>query len=292
MLRRLAHAPALAFVLALGACEPAPEPLPTAVDRTQELDTLVETGERALAEERYAIASGYFEDVLRRDPDHARARLDLAEALLGLDNAAAARDNFALVANDPGMRKQALQGIGIAALQLGEVEVARGVLLEVTAEDPALWRAWNALGVAHDLSQEREPARAAYGKALEHAPEPEIVLNNQGFSRLAAGDYDGARAAFEAALALRPDLTAARTNLQLCLGFQNQYTDLIARADAQELPRLLNNLGYVALLKGDLPRAESYFARALEASPSFYPSAWRNLQVVARMRSQGEEAPG
>jgi Tfp pilus assembly protein PilF len=284
---RSARLVVLALGAALAACEATPPP-PSALLPTDlpSIDTLVATGERELDDERYAAASGFFEDSLRRDPDHVRARLGLGEAQLGMGNPRLARDSFSLVADNPDVRRQALQGMGIAALQLGEVEVAQEILARVTAEDPSLWRAWNALGVAHDLRQQRDQARAAYAAALARSPRPEIVLNNQGFSLLAGGDYGGAQRAFEAALARNPEFAAARTNLQICLGFQNRYTDLLDRADAKELPRLLNNLGYVALLKGDLPRAEAYFARALDASPSFYPSAWRNLQLVARMRNQ------
>jgi Flp pilus assembly protein TadD len=46
----------------------------------------------------------------------------------------------------------------------------------------------------------------------------------------------------------------------------------------------LNNVGYVALLRGELKRAEAYFLRAIESSPSFYQPAAENLRLLGGMK--------
>jgi Tfp pilus assembly protein PilF len=53
---------------------------------------------------------------------------------------------------------------------------------------------------------------------------------------------------------------------------------------------VLNNLGYVALGQGDLPRAEAYFHRAFEASPGYYARAVENLQRLEAAR-RGPSSP-
>jgi Flp pilus assembly protein TadD len=42
----------------------------------------------------------------------------------------------------------------------------------------------------------------------------------------------------------------------------------------------LNNAGYAAWMKGDLPAARALLARAVEASPSWYEVAAANLDTV------------
>lgn len=60
--------------------------------------------------------------------------------------------------------------------------------------------------------------------------------------------------------------------------------DALAGVGMAQLPEVLNNLGYVAMVKGDLPVAEAYFTRAIEASPSYYRIAAENLICLKAMR--------
>ena len=47
----------------------------------------------------------------------------------------------------------------------------------------------------------------------------------------------------------------------------------------------LNNIGFVAMKKGNCARAELYFTQAMKASPAHYDKAQRNLQYVRQLRS-------
>ena len=51
-------------------------------------------------------------------------------------------------------------------------------------------------------------------------------------------------------------------------------------------PKVLNNIGYIAMLRGDLADAEGYLTRSMEASPSFNEAAWENMRQLAELKKQ------
>ena len=210
----------------------------------------------------------------------------MAEADLGLGAAGPAREAFAsLAANEP-VRTRALQGLGLANLRLGDRDAALAALELATEADPKLWRAWVGLARLHDGKGEWDLATKAYDQALATAPDRGLVLNNRGVSMLARGEPAEAAKQFEQALQVRPDLATAKANLRLALAMAGHDGDILAASGTEELPQVLNNLGFIAMVQGDLPRAESYFYRAIEASPTFYQRAYDNLQRLDQLRER------
>jgi Flp pilus assembly protein TadD len=51
-----------------------------------------------------------------------------------------------------------------------------------------------------------------------------------------------------------------------------------------DLPRVLNNIGYIALMRGDLDNAEAYLQRAMELDPAYNVTASRNLAYLRNLR--------
>jgi Flp pilus assembly protein TadD len=176
-----------------------------------------------------------------------------------------------------------LQGEGLALLLNGDLAASHRSLRAAVDAEPHLWRAWNGLGRYHDAGGRWQEAALAYQRALDAAPHSAVTMNNLGMSLLRQERYDEAAASFARALEVDPGLDAARTNLRLALAFQGRYTEALSGISVDERPRAFNNLGYVALLKGDHERAEAYFMRSLEASPSFYAPAWQNLELLASL---------
>jgi Flp pilus assembly protein TadD len=168
-------------------------------------------------------------------------------------------------------------------LRLERVTEAHAVLHQVATSDPTLWRAWNALAQTFDSAREWEQARASYEQALWAAPDAARIHNNLGVSLLRAGAAAAAIDQFGKALELAPGLAIAQTNLRLALAFEGRYLEALAGVPERSLPEALNNVGYIALVRGDHARAEAYFLRALEASPSFFEPAWRNLQYLSHL---------
>jgi Flp pilus assembly protein TadD len=251
-------------------------------------DRLIEGGNSLLAKEQYREAAQLFAQVLERHADDIRAKLGLAEASLATGGARAALETFKEIAAVPGDHSNAaLQGQGLSLLVLGQADQARDVLLRVVATDPAAWRAWNALGRCHDLRENWAEANHAYAMALKAKPDAYIVHNNAGMSLLAQSRRGEAELRFLDALNLRPDFEVARNNLRFALAMQGKYREAFANTARPEMPVVLNNVGYAALLRGDGDRAKAYFTRAMETSPHFFEAAYENLQ---RVKSSGEKA--
>jgi len=114
----------------------------------------------------------------------------------------------------PQTRLAALEGEGIALLQLGRPDDAVPRLNIVVRERPAAWRSWNALGVIHDQRGEWAAAMDAFGHAAASSDGDASVLNNRGFSLLLQNCPAAAAADFTAALRRRPGLKVARANLE------------------------------------------------------------------------------
>lgn len=170
---------------------------------------------------------------------------------------------------------------GIAALKLGKVAVATGLLDKATKPPSASWRAWDARGVAADLQGDWATADMAYVKAAQLAPGEAEVLNNQGWSQLLRGDWSKAADLFERAAALEPDSARIANNLELARAAL--ASDLPKRRDGEDeraWAARLNDAGVAAQLLGDKKRAVAAFSQALEASGSWYDRAANNLKAA------------
>lgn len=288
------HLLLVALVSALAGCAGLPTEdrgLDVVEVETIEVAPAIKVGEQALAQARHREALKEFQRVLQQEPENERAKLGLAEAYLGLGAHEQAQTLFEDVEDVPDLRLRATQGIAMARLAQGEIDQAQTMLAEVTAEDASLWRAWNALAHSHDLQRAWGEAAEAYGQALAAAPRPALIHNNWGMSLMAQGRHEEAMDRFAQALKLDPSLDVAQTNLRLALAYQDRYAEALSGAEQDELPKTLNNVGYIALLRGDLARAEAYFLRALEASPAYYSAAAKNLQLLGSMRQIEASAP-
>jgi Tfp pilus assembly protein PilF len=271
----------LAFLLAACASAPAPDPAPAPVVPAQHL---AQAAQAQLEARRFAEAALGFEAVLAQMPDDRAARLGLAEARLGAGRHQEAEALFRELSGDETVGIAAREGLGRAQLARGERSAARATLEQVVGEAPERWRGWLALARLHDHDRQWAQADAAYEQGLATAPRKELLHNNWGMSLIARGEPAAAAEQFRKALELRPDLAAARTNLELAYAFLGRFDDVLAAAHHEDRARSLNNLGYVAMQTGDLQRAEAYFVQALEASPSFYARAWHNLQRLHSLR--------
>jgi Tfp pilus assembly protein PilF len=236
---------------------------------------LVELGHYEQAKK---ILAPLFED----NPLDLQVKLGLAECALAVGQLESAEPLFATAANDEAFGAIALQGLGITLLRRGDAHAAMAVLQEATQKDPSLWRAWNALGQAHDLQREWDASRHAYKAALVLAPNTALVYNNIGVSLLARDRFEDALQAFDQALAADQKLAMVRTNRQLAL-HQGQ-PKAIGPSQREETARLLNSAGYVALIRGDYEQAERLFIQAAYTSPTYYGPAFENLEALERLR--------
>lgn len=283
-----------AFLLAalLGACAHEPSVDQTADRQDEEaillsVDLNRDHGWAALRAERYDEAASFFERILKdrnNDPD---AMLGLGEARLGQNRLDDALRRFEHVDRKatPALRAKAFQGAAIVRLRRGEHEEAEAALNEAIELEPKLWRAWNGLGRLRDTRKDYVAARYAYRQAIRLAPKTALLHNNFGFSLLASGDPAYAETSLRRALELDPDLEVAAANLRLALALQGRYASAIAGTSSLDQARIMNNVGYAALLRGDLDRARSLFLGAMERDPGFFKEARRNLAFLETLEA-------
>ncbi len=81
---------------------------------------------------------------------------------------------------------------GKALLAKGKYAEARDIYLSAASRNDQSPRVWNGLGVAYEMLGKREPAREAYEKALDLAPEDQAAANNLAHLLLTQGKPDEA----------------------------------------------------------------------------------------------------
>jgi len=244
--------------------------------------------ERALSEDRREDADQLINRVLLSEPENWEARLLLAELYLASGKPQLAEPIFDSLVEKAGITGRALQGLGISLTLQGNMDGGVDNLQRAVAEDPGLWRAWSALGYHHDSNRDWAAAAGSYEKALEGNPNSALIYNNRGFSRLSQKRLEEAVADFDRALRLDPEFEVARENLRLALAWQGKYVHAMAGASNRDLARILNNIGFIALMRGDYINAEAYLLRAMEADPSYNETAARNLTYLKQVREMAK----
>jgi len=257
---------------------PAPPPEPVSPE-------VIGIAEQAIEQERHGDAKLLLERVLLAEPGNTRARLGMAEIELAFGQAEKAAESFKQLTQVTPVSAKAHQGYGIAMLYLGREQESHQALRQAVELDPTLWRAWNAIGSLYDRSGAWDKAIESYDRALELKPEAAMVYNNRGFSHLLRRDAVAAIADFDKALQLDPALAAARENLRLAFAWSGNYEEALVGVGRTKMGQAYNNIGFVALLRGDLASAESYLLRSMEADPSFNRIANKNLEYLNNLKA-------
>lgn len=203
-----------------------------------------------------------------------RGKLDLSEQTF--------RQALKLDGNHPGAR----EGLGLVLLRKGQNPAAAEQLERALALDPSRWRAYNALGLIHDFAKDHGRAVSHYQAALKMRPDSPMLLNNLGYSYYLTGDRKAAMRYYHQALEQDPEHSKAWSNLGLLYTRLGQYQKALdAFERVMGRPQALNNIGYVCLLEGRHADAKTYLRRAIEVSPSYYPTAEANLERLNRLFS-------
>ena len=248
-------------------------------------DASVAQIQKALDESRNVDAARLLDQMIMGGAHDARLDVLSGEVSLTQAHYEDALKSFKAAEASGPVRAKALQGEGIALTLIGRSGEAMAMLQTAVQEDPSQWRAWNALGGEVDRRGDWASAESAYEHALANSNRAASVLNNRGFSRLLQRRLDDAAADFVAALAKKPDLTAARTNLRLTLAMRGDYDRATAGGAVSDRAALLNNAGYAAMMRGDYAQAEDLFNRAMKARGEYYARASENLDRLHAVMS-------
>jgi Flp pilus assembly protein TadD len=246
--------------------------------------------QRALDEQRLLDAGNLIDQALLAGDKNPRLVIFAGQLKLARARYDDALADFKQVETTPAVAGDALEGEGLALALLQRSDEAFQVLQKAVGAKPSAWRAWNALGSEYDARRRWPEAEAAYERALTESDRSPLVLNNRGFSRLLQGRPDDAVRDFVEALAKKPDLPAARTNLRLAMAMRGEYDRASAGAPQDNEAANLNNAGFVAMMRGDYAAAEKLFERAMQAKGEYYGRAAANAQLAQALKTQTEAA--
>lgn len=214
-------------------------------------------------------------DVSISDPD--RSRL-MATLLLARHHDREASAGFeTLLTGQAASDCRVQAGAGIAALRLGNVKAAEPRLRAATAACPNNGDAWGALAVLEDQAGHWSASAAAYDRALALRPDDAALINNAGMSLLAQRRFVDAERVFRRALAIDPGNERAKNNLDIARVSSGGRPTFDGEEDSLTRAERLNNAGYAALLAGDDKSAADYFAEAIKVSPYKFATAENNL---------------
>jgi Flp pilus assembly protein TadD len=181
--------------------------------------------------------------------------------------------------------------MGLALMMLDDTTAASTQLRRAVEADPSLSRSWTALGRAYDKEKRWDESAAAYDKALAASPDSPVIINNIGMSMMLQRRYPEAATQFEHALAKDPAMETARANLRIALAWQGKYDEALAGLEQAQRADALNNVGYVAMLRGDYQQAQRCFSQALETSATYHEGAARNLEALRQLVKSKNTAP-
>ena len=246
----------------------------------------VESAEEANARADSALAKGDIDLALymyvraydlERDNLHALTRI--GEIHVSRDNMKLATVAYASVLRIDPTRAGALQSLGLIYLQVKRHDEAQELLERALAENPALWRAHNGIGIIADIRREHTKAADAFNAALELNPGEGLLLNNRGYSLYLDGRYP--EAAQDFITAATQGVERAWLSLGLVRARQERYSEAVrAMGHTVGSEVAYNDVGYIAMRQGDFAVAERYFKKAIAASPRYFEAAQQNLMEV------------
>jgi choline-sulfatase len=180
----------------------------------------------------------------------------------------------------------ALEHLGYARFQLGELAPARDAYQRLVELGPDRASGWASLGYCLEKLGQRERAMEHYRKAEELNPAYARGFLRMGYALLNGGKAEAAREQFEQVLALEPENDDARKGLARTyrlLGDLDKasslYRSLLAsEEDAEALAELAEAL----LSEGRQKEAEGFIAQALELSPREWKALYLRSMILNR----------
>jgi tetratricopeptide (TPR) repeat protein len=178
-----------------------------------------------------------------------------------------------ILAEQPG-RPEALDGLGVLALQSGRHDEARQLISRAIAALPTEPSLYLNMGVALDASERYDEAIAAYQKALSLKPNYARALSNLGNTYRKRGMIQESIAACRRSLSIQPDSAGAHTNLAAAIqdGYPEEaaaHYELALRFQPNHAQAFCG-LGACLLKLGQLEQSIAASRRALELMPSLH----------------------
>ena len=250
--------------------------------------TLVSYGREELKADHIESAASLFSKALTMDPHNGDAQMGAGEAALRAGKAEDALHWFGQAETQAGYESRALMGEASAQAALDNVDAAVTLLRRCVDLAPHDADAWVALARIYESRSQWADANKAYLAAINAQPTAQSY-NDYGVCLFGQHRNAEAREQFLKALDQDPALAEAQNNLRLTYAWEGNYQEAMMQVPAAEKPQVLNNIGVVAMERGDTRNAELFFAEAIRTSPTYYKKAVENLQALKAAR--GASAP-
>lgn len=212
-------------------------------------------------------------------------------ALLKAGNTVAALKQFQMVLDKKQDHALAQEGMGRVLLLRNNIEVSQAHFVKAVTLNDRLWLSYTCLGAIYDKKELFNAAITAYNAALALQPDNGMLYNNLGVSYMLANQYEMAFHAFRNAISHRFATEKTYNNIGLALAHMGHYTAAFSafKRSGSEA-KAYNNLGCYFMKTGDVRKAIAYFEKAVDAHPSYYVTAGKNLkQARAAAKKMMEE---
>ena len=226
-------------------------------------------------------AAEYFEEAVAEEPETPDLRRDLAAAYVRDGRPREAREVYADLAETGAARPEDIVEAAMLDIELDRWHSAQTIAatLPETFRSP---RRHLLDALLADRAGDWEAADIAYAAGVETSPAPAAMMNNWGVSLMARRELSRAEATLQAAVAIEPQFFAAKNNMAIARALQGEYDLPSIAMDDSERALLLNNMGLIAMRRGDTTQARALFAEAVETHPQHFPAAARHLAALTR----------
>lgn len=239
------------------------------------------TGDRFLAEGNNMKALLNYAKVIELQPGAVNVRYKMGRVLLRQQLRAEALQQFEEIAQREPSSFLGYYGKALVYLAENDLERSKENLRQTIALETGSWHAYALLGLVYDLQKQHALAVEQFEKSLAINPRSAAVYNNLGISLHSMGSYERATAAFEAALKIQPENGKAYNNLGLSLYRLGRHDQALeAFKNGVNEAGAYHNMGYLYMSDQSYEKSYASFEKALDASPTFYVKASRNMGRV------------
>ncbi len=265
---------------------PAPKDLQNLFEKqalfeVKNIDEALKKARSAWMEGKSSLAIAFYVKAFDLEPTNADILMELADAYQVLGKSDLEETCYTtILENDPN-NMDALERYGLLLIKSKKYREAETALVRVVETNPQSWRAYNGLGILSDVKGKHIEAIEFYDIANTVDSNNPEILNNKGFSFYMNGNLDQAQHYYMQALKANPGFKKAIYNYALTKGRQGNYQEALSIfSRTLNAPEANNNTGYIALMNGDLERAEFYLTKAIQLSDHFYAKAHENMREL------------
>ncbi|WP_428263053.1 tetratricopeptide repeat protein [Haliangium sp.] len=236
-----------------------------------------------------------YEHALRLDPGYRYARIRLFRLALDAQDFPRARMQVEyLLQHAPEVPEHSFWA-GLVAARERRVDDARSYYRDAIDKAQGTYpEAYFNLGRVEKAAGHLDEAIAAYQTAIAQRPDYDAARNNLGLALKQAGRLDQAEATYREALTRAPDYAAAWLNLGQLLADQERYDEAIecfesALTARPGYPAARLDLGVAYRKAGHIDDAVATYQALVSEHPR-YTSAWFNLAIALDAQAQPERA--